>query len=257
MLFQYHFLIYFRARAINTQLGKEENSPFIALKVNGDTQNEKPPEIIIKPKDTQVVKGQDTNLQCIANARPLYELETLWFKDEMIIETSGITYNINDPWNRTLTLISATLAHSGQYTCHIRLKSGGYPTITAVANVVVQEKPLLLNNLKTETLGEYGSVVKLDCDVQGEPQPGITWFKDGKKIGSAGSLPDDNQIDELEHGGGRYSVEEDRSLVVKGLRTEDMGIFQCIADNDAGEASVYTWLKVKSKFLQNYLMKLY
>jgi protein sidekick len=28
---------------------------------------------------------------------------------------------------------------------------------------------------------------------------------------------------------------------------EDSGMFQCLAANEAGEDSVYTWLKVKSK----------
>lgn len=219
------------------------------MKVAADTVNEIPPEIIIKPQDVHVVKGQEkTNLDCIANARPLYELETVWFKDGMIIETAGITYNMEDPWNRTLSLISANLTHSGMYTCQVRLKTGGYPTVSASANVFVQEKPMFLSNLKPETLGEYGAIVKLDCNVQGFPSPGITWFKDGRKIGSSGSVPENNEIDEIEHGNGRYSVDEDRSLSIKGLRMEDMGIFQCIAVNNAGEASTYTWLKIKSEY---------
>ena len=45
----------------------------------------------------------------------------------------------------------------------------------------------------------------------------------------------------------RYSVIEDGSLVIKKLRMEDSGMFQCLAANEAGEESVYTWLKVKSK----------
>lgn len=215
--------------------------------MTGDESNDMAPEIIIKPKDVTAVKGQEiTKLECIANANPLHELETLWFKDGIIIETAGVTYDFNDPWNRTLSLISANLTHTGQYTCHARLKTGGYPTVTATASVFVQEKPVFLSNLKSETLGEYGAFVKLDCDVQGIPLPGITWYKDGKKIGSAGIVSDNNQIEDVELGGGRYSVEEDRSLVIKGLKIEDVGIFQCIAANDAGEASIYTWLKVKS-----------
>lgn len=216
--------------------------------MTGDESNDIPPEIIIKPKDVTAVKGQETTkLECIANANPLHELETLWFKDGIIIETAGITYDL-DPWNRTLSLISANLTHAGQYTCQVRLKTGGYPTVTATARVFVQEKPVFLSNLKSETLGEYGATVKLDCDVQGLPLPGITWYKDGKKVGSVGVEMDNNQIEDMELGGGRYSVEEDRSLVIKALKIEDVGIFQCITANDAGEASIYTWLKVKSMF---------
>jgi protein sidekick len=47
----------------------------------------------------------------------------------------------------------------------------------------------------------------------------------------------------------RYSVIEGGSLVIKKLRMEDSGMFQCLAANEAGEDSIYTWLKVKSKSL--------
>ena len=47
----------------------------------------------------------------------------------------------------------------------------------------------------------------------------------------------------------RYSVIEGGSLEIRKLRMEDSGMFQCLAANEAGEDSVYTWLKVKSKTL--------
>ena len=51
----------------------------------------------------------------------------------------------------------------------------------------------------------------------------------------------------------RYSVIEDGSLVIRKLRMEDSGMFQCLAANEAGEDSVYTWLKVKSKTLNIFI----
>lgn len=61
----------YRARATNTQLGKEEMSGFIRLIVAGDDYGEVAPEIIIKPRDLNIIKGQaiPDELQCIANAR--------------------------------------------------------------------------------------------------------------------------------------------------------------------------------------------
>lgn len=81
----------YRARALNAQSGKEENSAYIRLNVVGDSYKEIAPEIIVKPKSTNVTIGKQlVNLYCIANARPLHELETLWFKDDIIVENSGI-----------------------------------------------------------------------------------------------------------------------------------------------------------------------
>lgn len=237
----------YRVRAINTQLGKEENSPYIKLNVYGDDDKEIPPEIVIKPEDTTITKGQEyTDLYCIANARPLHELETLWFKDGIMIDLAGITFNLNDQWNRTLSLISANLTHTGQYTCQARLKTGGFATVTASATVTVYEKPVFLTNLRSETFGEFGKSIVLECDVQGIPLPGITWYKDAKKIASVGAEVGESDNSDVDDGGGRYRVEVDRSLVISDLKMEDMGIFQCIASNDAGETSIYTWLKIKT-----------
>ncbi|CAH0692396.1 unnamed protein product [Chilo suppressalis] len=237
---------HYRVRAINTQLGKEENSPYFRLEVYGDDTKEVPPEIIIKPRDRKIVKGQDyTNLYCVANARPLHELETLWFKDGIMIDLAGITFDLNDQWNRTLSLISANLTHTGKYTCQARLRTGGFATVTASAMVTVYEKPVFSTNLKSETFAEFGSNTVLECNVHGIPLPSITWYKDARKIASVGSEAANDNAD-LYDGEGRYRVEVDRSLVINNLRMEDMGIYQCIANNDAGESSIYTWLKIKT-----------
>jgi len=45
----------------------------------------------------------------------------------------------------------------------------------------------------------------------------------------------------------RYIIEEDGSLTIKKLTMDDSGMFQCLASNDAGESSSYTWLKAKSE----------
>lgn len=148
-----------------------------------DNQSEIAPEIVIKPKDTDVIKdtGQ-TGLDCIANARPLHELETLWYKDGILIENTGISYTLNDYWNRSLTLVSANLTHTGQYECHVTLRTGGFQPVTASAMVVVFEKPKFYTSLRTEMFGDYGGQLKLACDVDGIPKPNITWYKNAEKV---------------------------------------------------------------------------
>lgn len=177
-------------------------------------------------------------------------METLWFKDGVLVDLSGITYDLNDPWNRTLGLISANLTHAGKYTCQAKLKTGGFATVTETATVTILEKPVFLNSLKSETFAEFGSTTIMECNVHGIPLPGITWYKNAKKIGSVGADAGEPDNIDADDGGGRYRVEVDRSLIITDLKMEDMGIFQCIATNEAGEASMHTWLKIKSKYLQ-------
>lgn len=154
-----------RARAFNNQLGKEEISPFFKLQVTGDPDAEVAPSIIVKPQNTRIIKDQNAaHIHCIANARyvieshklritngvafsfnseqsvcfrSLHELRILWMKDDIPIENSQVTYSFNDSWNRTLMLISANMTYTGTYSCHVDLKSGGYPTLNASAKVVV------------------------------------------------------------------------------------------------------------------------
>ena len=59
-----NYSLFYRARATNTQLGQEESSAFTYLEVYGEDGLDVPPEIIVAPKDTQIVKGtQVTELQ--------------------------------------------------------------------------------------------------------------------------------------------------------------------------------------------------
>ena len=74
--------------------------------------------------------------QCIANAKPLYEVELIWFKDGRPIDEAGIAFSFNDLWNRTLSLINADFAHEGRYKCQVRMKTGG-PRLTKEAKVTV------------------------------------------------------------------------------------------------------------------------
>lgn len=132
--------IFYRVRATNPLLGKDEFSQYLRINIIGGSQSgEIAPYFIVKPKGKHIIKGhKTTELQCIANARPLHELGTQWFKDDIPIEnTIGIDYIYNDPWNRTLSLINAKLTYTGRYTCQIRFVSGGYAPISADADIVV------------------------------------------------------------------------------------------------------------------------
>ncbi|XP_055618243.1 protein sidekick isoform X3 [Toxorhynchites rutilus septentrionalis] len=222
----------YRARAINTQIGREEISAFIRVNVTGNAYSEVAPEIIVQPKSISVVRGEQTvQLECIANARPLHELETIWLKDDIPVENSGISYAHTDPWNRTLALLYVNLTHTGQYTCQVQMRTGGHPTVHSVATVTVQEPPSFFTSFRTETLGDYGSKTMLPCDVIGEPVPHVTWFRNAEAL--------DLSTD-------RYMVQDDHSLAIKKLSMEDSAMFQCLASNEAGEKSSYTWLKVKN-----------
>jgi hypothetical protein len=132
-----HLFLSSRVRATNTQLGQEENSNYIQLSVDTTQTTDVPPTIVVPPQDVVVVRQSPvTELQCIANARPLYELEMIWLKDGRLIEESGVPYSFNDLWNRTLSLLSVDFVHEGTYTCAVRMRTGG-PVLRESAKVRV------------------------------------------------------------------------------------------------------------------------
>ncbi|RLU19110.1 hypothetical protein DMN91_009468, partial [Ooceraea biroi] len=231
----------YRARAFNTQLGKEENSPFFKLQVTGDPNAEIVPTIIVKPQDTQIIKDQDvTYINCIANARSLHELRTLWMKDGIPIENSRISYSFNDSWNRTLALVSANITYTGVYSCHVDLRSGDYPTVNASAKIVVYEKPTFITELKRETLSDYGSTVTLPCDTVGVPPPTVAWFRNAEPINHLlGTRVINTQASQ------RLKMRSDGTLQIIAVRASDVGEYTCSVVSP-GAAAAYQF-RVKAE----------
>ncbi|CAG0892307.1 unnamed protein product [Darwinula stevensoni] len=226
----------YRARVTNTQLGEDSYSGYFDLQVRQTGVDSIPPQIIVPPSEMQVVKGtSNVRLECIANAnecfpltRPLYQLETLWFKDGNRMEETGLPYSF-DLWNRTLNLISIDQRHSGIYKCEVKLRSDNSATVSAAASII---RPVLTKQMSLETLTEFGRMETLPCEAIGTPAPNISWFKDTILVLN-GSNP-------------RYSFGEDGSVTIENIEMADTGMWQCMASNAAGEASAATWLRVRT-----------
>lgn len=98
------------------------------------------PEIIIPPEPASLIKDTSVSeLQCIANARPLDQLELVWLKDGLPIEQAGVPFSFNDLWNRTLSLLQVDFSHAGVYACQVRMRTGG-PRIKREAEIKILGK---------------------------------------------------------------------------------------------------------------------
>lgn len=225
----------YRAKATNTQIGKELTGAFTYLNVTGDQFSEIGPEIIVPLENQRVVKGKSFEFECIANARPLYEIETLWFKDDVPIEKTGLAYSL-EWWNRTLVLLSVDSSNKGSYECRVIMKTGGFEVESSKASLTVLEPPQFKSSARMEFTAEYFSKLELPCEVSGFPEPFVTWFRNAEAIDLSMSL---------------YKKRNDNTLVIEKVSLDDSGVFQCLASNEAGEKSSYAWIKVMSKFQFN------
>ena len=81
-----------------------------------------------------------------------------------------------------------------------------------------------------------GDPVTLKCEVKGQPQPEIQWYKDGKVLVSS---KDFNQS---------YSGDIAK-LVISDVLSDDAGEYVCIAKNTSGEVETACQLVVEGRFL--------
>ena len=220
----------YRARATNTQIGKEETSAYTYLNVTGDSYSEIGPEIVVPLEDVRAGKGKTIEFECIANARPLYEIETHWYKDDIPIEDANVAHAL-EWWNRTLVLLSVDSSYSGQYECRVQMKTGGFKVESSKASLTVLEPPVFKTPTQMEIDAEYFSRLEIPCEVSGFPEPYVTWFRNAEAIDLSLNI---------------YKKTNDNTLVIEKVGLDDSGVFQCLASNEAGEKSSYAWIKVKS-----------
>ena len=225
----------YRARATNTQLGKEEISAFTYLNVSGDAYSEIGPKIVVPLMNQKVVQGKSIEFECIANARPLYEIELHWYKDDVAIENTGLIYDL-EWFNRTLVLLSVDASYRGEFECRVQMRTGGYKVESSKATLSVLEPPQFKTSTQMEFTAEYFSRLEIPCDVTAHPEPFVTWFRNAEAIDLSMNI---------------YRKRNDNTLVIEKVSLDDSGVFQCLASNEAGEKSSYAWIKVKSEYYRH------
>ncbi|XP_062859555.1 protein sidekick-2-like [Trichomycterus rosablanca] len=216
-------------QAVNDKNGDNKTSQPITVTVEnvGGPADPIAPSIVIPPRNTSIVSGtSEVTMECVANARPLIKLSISWTKDGVPVR-SGLS-----DFNRRLTLLSPTVGDSGFYECEAELKSSSVPSVSAGAFLHVLEPPQFVKEPDKHITAEMEKVVDIPCQAKGVPPPEIVWYKDATPIS-----PLKNP---------RYHVLSGGSLQINGLLPDDTGMFQCFAQNTAGEVQTNTYLAVTS-----------
>ncbi|KAF7989530.1 hypothetical protein HCN44_008204 [Aphidius gifuensis] len=150
-------------------------------------------------------------LKIICGASGYYPPNISW----LVFNSSGQFELTNTPSISILEFENINVFHTGDYYCttedqiifhHIKIKVG---------------LPPLSINQHTNFILKNNNELKFKCQVDGEPKPTITWFKNLK---------------EIQQNDSRFTVTKDPSVFrIKDIGSEDTGEYQCVAKNIHGE----------------------
>ncbi|XP_013860305.1 immunoglobulin superfamily DCC subclass member 3 isoform X2 [Austrofundulus limnaeus] len=192
----------------NTRYSHEAN-----LTVTGGApRTYKEPVILSGPQNLTITVHQTAILECIAtgNPRPIVSWSRL---DGRSIGVEGI--QVLGTGN--LMISDVSLQHSGVYVCAAN-RPGTRMRRTALGRLVVQAPPEFLQWPQSVSKPAGGSAV-FTCVAQGVPDPHLIWLKNGKVL-----MPGQNV----------KLTNNNSTLALTRISSEDEAIYQCIAENSAG-----------------------
>uniref|UniRef100_A0A914XWH9 Ig-like domain-containing protein n=1 Tax=Panagrolaimus superbus TaxID=310955 RepID=A0A914XWH9_9BILA len=208
--------------------GKIRQSLEVPLQIAPTTasSNATPVTFILQPRpQTNVKLGKTIVLECLATGSPRPQIK--WLRDSLPLNEDGKRIRRIGVEGSSLIIEKAEQSDSGVYICEASNGNDSKDisaTVTVLVPPGISKKPL--NKITQET-----SDVEFDCEINSEsnPKPLINWYKNGEKL-----IPSE------------YFVVDSGKLRILGLVKDDQGIYQCIADNEAGSIQSSAQLIVDS-----------
>uniref|UniRef100_A0A3B4Z1V9 Hemicentin-1 n=1 Tax=Stegastes partitus TaxID=144197 RepID=A0A3B4Z1V9_9TELE len=194
---------------VNIQVPPNFNRP------GGDGDTTSPPGFGGDVRD--VILNNPVSLYCETNAVPPPTLT--WYKDGQLLTSNDKVLIL--PGGRVLQIPRAQAEDSGRYTC-VAVNEAGEDSIQYDVRVLLP--PTIRgtdSDLPDEVTVLVNKTTQLDCHVDGNPAPKITWFKDSQLISSNGP---------------HRILTNGRTLQVLTAQVSDTGRYVCVADNVAGSA---------------------
>eukprot|EP00075_Anas_platyrhynchos_P032123 XP_027321376.1 neogenin isoform X4 [Anas platyrhynchos] len=200
-------------RCIIESGGTPKYSDEAELKILPDPEEPQSLVFARQPSSLTKVTGQSAVFPCVAVGFPTPYVR--WTRNEEELTTEGS--------ERFLFLAGGSLVISevmeedvGMYTC---IADNGNETIEAQAELAVQVPPEFLKRPANIYAHESMDIV-FECEVTGKPTPTVKWVKNGDMV-----IPSDY-----------FKIVKEHNLQVLGLVKSDEGFYQCIAENDVGNA---------------------
>uniref|UniRef100_A0A2K6FCN4 Neogenin n=1 Tax=Propithecus coquereli TaxID=379532 RepID=A0A2K6FCN4_PROCO len=187
-------------RCIVESGGPPKYSDEAELKVLPDPEVTSNLVFLKQPSSSVRVIGQSAVLPCVASGLPAPAIR--WMKNEEALDIESS--------ERLVLLAGGSL--------EIKVMAIGNATVSVNAEKVVTQPEFLKQ--PTNIYAHESMDIVFECEVTGKPTPTVKWVKNGDMV-----IPSDY-----------FKIVKEHNLQVLGLVKSDEGFYQCIAENDVGNA---------------------
>ncbi|KAM9262175.1 netrin receptor DCC [Morus bassanus] len=165
-----------------------------------------------RPSNVVAMEGKDAVLECCVSGYPPPTF--MWLRGDEALPVRSKKYSLLAGSN--LLISNVTDDDSGTYTCVVTYKN---ENSSGSAELSVMVPPWFL--IRPSNLYAYESMdVEFECAVSGKPVPTVEWIKNGEVV-----IPSDY-----------FQIVGGSNLRILGLVKSDEGFYQCVAENEAGNA---------------------
>ncbi|RVE63618.1 hypothetical protein OJAV_G00138080 [Oryzias javanicus] len=209
------------------RVGKTEASAYLTIR--------EAPEFVVRPRDQIVAQGRTATFPCETRGKPqptvFWQREgskDLLFPNQSAQGDSRVSVSVNGE----LTISSVQRSDAGYYICQALTVAGSIMAKAQleVADALKDRPPPIIRQGPSNQTQVLGGVSVLRCQASGDPEPTVTWRKNGANL-----LGKDPRFSLLEHG----------SLQIQNTRLSDAGLYTCVATSSSGETSWSAYLDVR------------
>uniref|UniRef100_A0A8C3AUA8 Leucine-rich repeats and immunoglobulin-like domains 3 n=1 Tax=Cyclopterus lumpus TaxID=8103 RepID=A0A8C3AUA8_CYCLU len=200
------------------------------------------PQITVQPETQSALKGTNVTFVCSAASSSDSPMTFAWKKDNEVLNDAEIHNQAHlrlqggtagetevTEYTTTLELRNVEFSSEGKYQCVISNHFGS--SYSTKARLTVNMMPSF-TKMPMDLSIRAGATARLECAAVGHPSPQIAWQKDG---GTDFPAARERRM---------HVMPEDDVFFIVDVKTEDIGVYSCTAQNTAGAISANATLTV-------------
>ncbi|KAM9328840.1 leucine-rich repeats and immunoglobulin-like domains protein 3 [Pholidichthys leucotaenia] len=200
------------------------------------------PQITVQPETQSALKGSNVTFVCSAASSSDSPMTFAWKKDNELLNNADIQNQAHlrvqggaggetevTEYTTTLQLHEVEFSSEGKYQCVISNHFGS--SYSTKARLTVNMLPSF-TKIPMDLSIRAGATARLECAAIGHPSPQIAWQKDG---GTDFPAARERRM---------HVMPEDDVFFIVDVKTEDIGVYSCTAQNTAGAISANATLTV-------------